>query len=438
MRHEPLPTIQKLIKECYPDAKAVFWAGSVSVNQGTSASDLDLVIVFEEVAHAYREAFIYDGWPIDAFIHDLDTLRYFCGRLEASDGKPALIHMILHGQEILAQNSVSMEAKAIAAEALANGPDTWNQAQIDKERFLITDILDDIKSPKNKEEQIISAVHLFEPLLQFYFRAARKWTSSGKSLIRVLKQENPELAEEWTTAFESLVKTGDASGIESAVTKILAPHGGYLWDGFRSDAPADWKECDENKILDELKIREPIFHHSSPTKVSKGYENTLQVYGSDELQNLTHRKAIVTDLPHIIALLLEDELGQTRESKSSELDGGYIKAFHKIDSDPNQYLMVVENENEIIGTCHLTIMPSLTFIGSTRMQIEAVRVAGRYRGQKIGSWMFDQAISYAKENDVSIVQLTTNKKRPKAKHFYENLGFEASHEGMKLYLRKTL
>ena len=154
--------------------------------------------------------------------------------------------------------------------------------------------------------------------------------------------------------------------------------------------------------------------------------------------NLTHRKAIIADLPRILELLLEDELGATRESKSSAVHENYIKAFHKIDSDPNQYLMVVENGDEIIGTCHLTIMPSLTFIGSTRMQIEAVRVAGQYRGQKIGSWMFDQAISYAKEHDVSIVQLTTNKKRPQAKHFYEKLGFEASHEGMKLYLRKTL
>jgi hypothetical protein len=36
------------------------------------------------------------------------------------------------------------------------------------------------------------------------------------------------------------------------------------------------------------------------------------------------------------------------------------------------------------------------------------------------------------------VKLTTNKKRRKAKHSYEKLGFEASHEGMKLYLRKTL
>jgi N-acetylglutamate synthase-like GNAT family acetyltransferase len=154
------------------------------------------------------------------------------------------------------------------------------------------------------------------------------------------------------------------------------------------------------------------------------------------MTNLTRRKATVNDLPLLIELLLEDELGQTRELKSSTVHENYIKAFHKIDSDPNQYLMVVENGDEIIGTCHLTIMPSLTFIGSTRMQIEAVRVAGKYRGQKIGSWMFDQAISYAKEYEVSIIQLTTNKKRPKAKRFYEKVGFEASHEGMKLYLEK--
>ena len=152
------------------------------------------------------------------------------------------------------------------------------------------------------------------------------------------------------------------------------------------------------------------------------------------MNNLTHRKARIADLPRLVELLLEDELGASRESKSAVVHENYIKAFHKIDSDPNQYLMVVENDDEIIGTCHLTIMPSLTFIGSTRMQIEAVRVAGKYRGQKIGSWMFDQATSYAKEHDVSIIQLTTNKKRPKAKHFYEKLGFEASHEGMKLYL----
>lgn len=152
--------------------------------------------------------------------------------------------------------------------------------------------------------------------------------------------------------------------------------------------------------------------------------------------NILQRKAKITDLPNIIELLFDDDLGKVREDASKTLDENYIKAFHKIDSDPNQYLMVVENGDEIIGTCHLTIMPSLTFKGRTRMQIEAVRVADQYRGQKIGTWMFDQAMLYAKERGVSIIQLTTNKKRPQAKNFYEKLGFQASHEGMKLYLRK--
>ena len=109
---------------------------------------------------------------------------------------------------------------------------------------------------------------------------------------------------------------------------------------------------------------------------------------------LTHRKAKINDLRAIINLLLEDEFGQTRESKTPELDQHYVDAFHRIDIDFNQYLMIVENGREIIGTCHLTIMPSLTFTGQTRMQIEAVHILKQYRGQKIGEWMMQEAIKY--------------------------------------------
>lgn len=155
------------------------------------------------------------------------------------------------------------------------------------------------------------------------------------------------------------------------------------------------------------------------------------------IQNLTHHKATLQDLRAIIELLLEDELGQTRENISPDLDQQYINAFNQITADPNQYLMIVKNKNEVLGTCHLTMMPSLTFMGSMRMQIEAVRVAQQYRGQKIGEWVIEAAIDYGKSKGAKIIQLTTNKKRTKAKVFYEKLGFEASHEGMKLYLRES-
>lgn len=58
--------------------------------------------------------------------------------------------------------------------------------------------------------------------------------------------------------------------------------------------------------------------------------------------NLTVRKATINDLPRIIELFLEDDLGKTRENKSFELNQRYISAFNKIASDSNQHLMVIK------------------------------------------------------------------------------------------------
>jgi GNAT superfamily N-acetyltransferase len=165
-------------------------------------------------------------------------------------------------------------------------------------------------------------------------------------------------------------------------------------------------------------------------------KNVWVYVSAEDNTPLTHRKASVDDLNAIIALLLEpDELGQVRESLAETLDSRYIEAFHHIDNDPNHYLMIVELGQEIIGTCHLTLLPSLSFHGSTRLLIEEVRVAQKYRQQKFGEWMMKEAIAYGRAKGASIIQLTTNKKRPRAKQFYDKLGFEASHEGMKLYLK---
>lgn len=97
--------------------------------------------------------------------------------------------------------------------------------------------------------------------------------------------------------------------------------------------------------------------------------------------------------------------------------------------------MSVNLNKEVVGTYHLPIMPSLTFIGSTTMQIDAVRVSTAHRGHKVGQWMIQEAIEDGKLKAASIIQLITNKKRSYAKQFYEALGFKATHEGMKNYLK---
>ena len=59
------------------------------------------------------------------------------------------------------------------------------------------------------------------------------------------------------------------------------------------------------------------------------------------IENLSYRKATVGDLRSILDLYVQDELGVSREQLSPELNSRYIDAFHLIDKDPNQFLMVV-------------------------------------------------------------------------------------------------
>ena len=146
------------------------------------------------------------------------------------------------------------------------------------------------------------------------------------------------------------------------------------------------------------------------------------------------RPAEKEDVPTIVSMLADDKLGKTREDFRDPLPDTYFVAFSKIARDPNQELMVVVNEaDQVIGTLQLTLIPYLTYRGGTRAQIEAVRIHRDYRGKGIGKMVFKWCIARAREKGAHVIQLTTDKKRPEAIRFYEDLGFRASHEGMKLH-----
>jgi ribosomal protein S18 acetylase RimI-like enzyme len=146
------------------------------------------------------------------------------------------------------------------------------------------------------------------------------------------------------------------------------------------------------------------------------------------------RRALAADLPAIVALLADDELGRQREDTSVPVHARYADAFAAIDRDPNQLLAVVERGTTIIGCLQLTFIPGLSRLGMWRGQIESVRVSSAERGGGIGRTMFEWAIEECRRRGCELVQLTTDKRRTDALRFYEALGFVASHEGMKLAL----
>ena len=149
---------------------------------------------------------------------------------------------------------------------------------------------------------------------------------------------------------------------------------------------------------------------------------------------LSFREARKDDLTLIIQTLADDPLGSKRENLQTPLPVAYLKAFDSIVDDPNNELVVATLNAEIVGFLQLTFIPYLTYQGGWRALIEGVRVNKKHRNQGIGKKIFTWAIDRAKEKGCHLIQLTTDKKRLDARRFYESLGFEATHEGMKLHL----
>ena len=125
------------------------------------------------------------------------------------------------------------------------------------------------------------------------------------------------------------------------------------------------------------------------------------------------RDAVAADLPAIVKLLADDPLGARRERDETPLPRAYIDAFAAIE------------RQEVSRT------------GMTRGQIESVRVARSQRSRGLGEALFRHAIERARSAGCALVQLTTDRSRDDALRFYERLGFEATHLGMKLDLTKS-
>ena len=147
---------------------------------------------------------------------------------------------------------------------------------------------------------------------------------------------------------------------------------------------------------------------------------------------LSFREATEEDLDSIVAMLADDALGATRERYENPLPNSYQEAFRAIASDPNNELIVACHGTEIIGVQQITFTPYITYQGGWRATIEGVRTSASVRGEGVGTKLIQWAIERAKERSCHLIQLTTDKKREDALRFYERLGFQATHEGMKM------
>jgi GNAT superfamily N-acetyltransferase len=152
-------------------------------------------------------------------------------------------------------------------------------------------------------------------------------------------------------------------------------------------------------------------------------------------ESLTFRLATRADVPEIVRMLADDELGRQRERYEDPLPECYYAAFEQMDGNPYFELVVAELDGRVVGTLQLIFIPSISFQGGLRAQVESVRVDSALRGHGIGQKMMEWAMQRARERGAHVVQLTTHNTRADAHRFYERLGFKGTHLGMKISLK---
>ncbi len=239
--HSPLYVTQELLQQRYQGAETIFVAGSVVKGEATAHSDLDLVVVYPRLERAYRESFMHRGWPVEAFVHDPQTLSYFFQNVDRPIGRGTLAEMIAEGHEVPGPSEFSNSIKGLARETLSMGTVPLTTEQIQDRRYQLSELLDDVRAPRSRHDLVADATLLFNELAEFYFLTRGQWTASGKAIAKRMKAVDPAFARKFAEAFDRLFTSGSTAEVIEMTETLMEPYGGILFDGYRREVSASWR-----------------------------------------------------------------------------------------------------------------------------------------------------------------------------------------------------
>lgn len=225
----------------YADASTVFLCGSVVRGEQTEFSDLDLVIVYGQIHQARRESYTHGPWPVEAFVHDPETLEYFFREVDGPTGIPSLADMVSGGIAIPSETDFSESMRKLARAVLDEGPQDWSDEDFANSRYTITDLVDDIRSPRSRHELIGTLTVLYPTVATHFLRSQRLWAAKGKSIPRRLKEVDGEFADAFVSAFQEALENGVVEPVIQLCEQLLEPCGGWLFAGHQLSAPESWR-----------------------------------------------------------------------------------------------------------------------------------------------------------------------------------------------------
>ncbi|WP_306369715.1 GNAT family N-acetyltransferase [Nocardiopsis sp. CC223A] len=146
------------------------------------------------------------------------------------------------------------------------------------------------------------------------------------------------------------------------------------------------------------------------------------------------RAAIRSDLGAILRLLRE--LGDTTHTQSAHvrMSSAAVRAWTRMENDPDRTVLVAEQRGQIIGTLDLLVIANLTHDAQPWAVADNLVVDPNLRRRGIGRALMEDALDRASRAGCYKVELLSHESGQGAHAFYKALGFADSAEGFRRYL----
>jgi hypothetical protein len=226
---DPVADARALVSERFPAALAAFLGGGVLSDRRTPTSDLDIVVIAGDLAAPFRESLTWRKWPAELFVHRPDTVAAWFAK-DLARRRPTLARMCTDGVVLVGAGGVAAAVRDEAKAVLAAGPPPPEPAELDRRRYGLSDLLDDLAGTSEEGEQAIICSCVVRETAELALVARGAWLGTGKWLLRELRAADPQLAEELLAARE------DPPRLAALAGRVLAMAGGRLWDGYRQVA----------------------------------------------------------------------------------------------------------------------------------------------------------------------------------------------------------
>ncbi|MBF0815891.1 nucleotidyltransferase domain-containing protein [Microbacterium paludicola] len=221
---------RRFVEREYPQAEAVVLAGSTARGERTPTSDVDLLVIgpaemFGPGEDSRAATYAFGGEVFEVFAYTPDAFTRWVER-GLADHRPLLLNMLIDGLPVRA-GALLESLRARWAPVRDAGPQV-DPHELEVRRYIVTDVLDDLRDATDSLERHVLAALLFERLGQLLLLDAGRWLATGKHLPRCLRAWDPDR----TARLADPLLEGDDAAFLAAAEAELEALGGRLQAGF--------------------------------------------------------------------------------------------------------------------------------------------------------------------------------------------------------------